>query len=287
MNCHQLCKSFEQTLILDSITYTFLPGTIYGLVGENGAGKSTLLRLLSGILHPTQGTISIQGVHIEHSDSYKASLFFIAEDPYFFPQFTISEMKKFYQRFYPTFNEQIYHELLTLFGLQEQSKIHHFSKGMKRHVSFLFAFAIQPAYLFLDEAFDGLDPNTRLLVKEYLLRLAFEHQTCIIISSHNIKEMEDFVDTILLLHHHQLVESEEQQLYHKYQIVFQNEPLDFPLETLKKSQVGSVYTYYFKGDATLIASTLHHYDLRVCDALPLSLEERIVLEMHPNQEVSS
>lgn len=273
-------KSFGKQVVLKDITVTFEFGHIYGLVGENGAGKSTLLRILSSVLEPSGGDIQLEGKSILKNEHYKKDLFFISDDPYFFPQSTIFELKQFYQRFYPNFNEEIYKELLGLLQLEEKMKLHHFSKGMRRQVSFLFALSVQPKYFILDEAFDGLDPKMRLLIKERLIKYIMEHDAWILLSSHNIRELEDLVDATLLLVNHQCRwSSEDLPSIFKYQIVFKEEVLPLDLTIVKVNQVGKVYTYYFKGEKASIEATLSNYNFFICEELELRTEEKIVFEM--------
>lgn len=273
-------KSFGTQVVLKDINVTFEYGHIYGLVGENGAGKSTLLRILSSVLEPSNGDLQIDNKSILKKEEYKKDLFFISDDPYFFPQSTIYELKQFYKAFYPNFNETIYKELLVQLQLEEKMKLHHFSKGMRRQVSFLFAFSVQPKYLILDEAFDGLDPKIRLLMKEKLIKYIMEQEAWILISSHNIRELEDLVDaTLLIVNHECKWSNEESTNIYKYQIVFTDEVLDLDLHVVKVNQVGKVYTYYFKGDKTQIEETLKQYSFFVCEELELRTEEKIVFEM--------
>ncbi|MGL5541133.1 MAG: ABC transporter ATP-binding protein [Erysipelotrichaceae bacterium] len=284
MKLEHISKHFGTQSVLQDICATFETGHIYGLVGENGAGKSTLLRIMSGVLQSDGGRVEIDAKAIDTHETIKDQLIFVSDDPYFFPGTTIKELKHFYARFYDHFSQETYQEMLALFKLDENKKVHRFSKGMKRQVALLFALSLQTKYIFLDEAFDGLDPKVRLLLKQRLVKRIFEQDVCLLISSHNLRELEDIADTILILQggHLRVSQSDTQNDLHKFQVVFQ-EANDLArlqgLTIVKTLNIGKVHTLYIKGDQDAILQALQSLQPLMCEALPLSMEERIVSEM--------
>ena len=153
-----LTKRFDDIVAVDHINAQIRDGSVFGLVGTNGAGKSTFLRLLSGILKPDEGTISIDGEPVYEREAVKARFFYISDDQHFLGHGTPRDMMEFYRKCYPGFDCGRYRKLLDSFGLPAGRKISTFSKGMKKQLSVLCGLCSGTDYLFCDETFDGLDP---------------------------------------------------------------------------------------------------------------------------------
>ncbi|MGL5978693.1 MAG: ABC transporter ATP-binding protein [Erysipelotrichaceae bacterium] len=284
MIIEQLQKNFGDQSIIQSISYTFETNHIYGLVGENGAGKSTFLRLCTGILQPDAGSVMVEGFDVNTTERIKSDIAFVSDDPYFLPGASLATMKDFYQTFYRGFDEATYQELRALFALDEHKKIQKFSKGMKRQVSLILALSIDTKYILLDEAFDGLDPKIRLTLKQYLIQKLHEKELCIIISSHNLRELEDIADTILIMKRGLLQESGSSASLniYKFQVVFQTPPdtnMLAQLNIVKRITMGKVETLYLSGELDTILEKLEAMQPLLCEQLALSMEERIVQEM--------
>ena len=191
-------KSFENKNVLNHLNVTISSGSIFGLIGPNGAGKSTLLYLLNGISKCDEGSILFDGKEVYENPDVKKDILFISDDPYYFHFATIDEMKDFYLTFYPQFNLETYQHYVDLFRLPQNKPLKDYSKGMKRQAMFALALAIAPKYLLLDEAFDGLDPVMRLAFKKAINQMIDENMT-VIISSHNLRELEDICDSFGIL----------------------------------------------------------------------------------------
>ncbi|MBQ1323188.1 MAG: ABC transporter ATP-binding protein, partial [Erysipelotrichaceae bacterium] len=193
-----LYKAFKDKKVLEGLDLVLNEGSIFGLVGVNGAGKSTLLRCIAGIYEADHGSVLFNGEDTFKNPAVRKDIFFVSDEPYYPIAANIRTMKEFYSSFYDV-DMKTYSEVLNLFHLDDTKPISSFSKGMKRQASLLFALSIAPKLLLLDEAFDGLDPIVRHDLKRMLYELIEEQKATIIISSHNLKELEDICDSYGIL----------------------------------------------------------------------------------------
>jgi ABC-2 type transport system ATP-binding protein len=279
-------KSFDTKKVLDDVNWEVPQGSIFGLVGPNGAGKSTILRLISGVLLPDQGEITIAGQNVYNNPSVKKKILFVPDDPYFLPQTTLAEMKKFYEIFYPSFKESMYRKLLNNFPINEHAKISTFSKGMKRQANVILALSILPEVLLLDEAFDGLDPVMRLTLKRILTDQLMERKFTVVISSHNLRELEDICDRIALISDGKVGLNDEieniRALYHKFQVGYTRLPEHSVFESFNPMHLevrGNVAVLVIKGDAELLKQQLSETQPVLLDEIPITMEEVFVYEM--------
>ena len=219
-------KSFGRKEVLKDLNLEVKDSSIFGLVGVNGAGKSTLLRLISGVYEADGGTIRFNDLDTFANPSIRKEIAFVSDEQYFPIGSTIASVRQLYEAMYD-FDKDAYEKYLKMFELEEKFSILNLSKGMKKRVSLLFALSIHPKLLLLDEAYDGLEPLARLRFKKVLADLLEDEQITVIISSHNLKELEDICDSYGILEdgkmltYGDLVESREQ--INKYQVVFQDE----------------------------------------------------------------
>lgn len=278
-------KRFDEKLVLDNINWKLSKGHCYGLVGPNGSGKSTLLRLISGVIEADTGTVFVDRENVFDNPLAKKKIFFLADDPYFFPQSNMDEMRAFYQRFYPNFDVQKYQMLLEDFKLDPFTKINSFSKGMKRQVMLILGLASNPDILLLDEAFDGLDPLMRFKLRQYIAQEISENEILVVISSHNLRELEDICDHIAMINNNKLqmdsATDEMQDTYHKYQLVFKDR---FDIDVLKAlnplhvSGTDRIFTMIVKGDKAEIEPSLKALDPMILEKGHASLEEIFIYE---------
>lgn len=278
-------KRFDEKLVLDNINWKLSKGHCYGLVGPNGSGKSTLLRLISGVIESDTGTVFVDRENVFDNPRAKEKIFFLADDPYFFPQSTMEEMRAFYQRFYPNFDVQKYQMLVEDFKLDPFTKINSFSKGMKRQVMLILGLASNPDILLLDEAFDGLDPLMRFKLRQYIAQEISENEILVVISSHNLRELEDICDHIAMINNNKLqmdsATDEMQDTYHKYQLVFKDR---FDIDVLKAlnplhvSGTDRIFTMIVKGDKSEIEPSLKALDPMILEKGHASLEEIFIYE---------
>ena len=280
-------KSFDGFHALDGLDMTVPQGAIYGLVGPNGAGKSTILRHLSGVYRQDSGEILLEGKPIYENSVAKLRICGIPDELYYFGSANVREMMRFYRSIYPRFDIERYEKLKEAFpAVNERQAIRRMSKGMQKQAAFWLVLCCRPDYLLLDEPVDGLDPVMRRQVWSLLMGDVAEHGTTVVVSSHNLRELEDVCDHVGILSHGKMALerslSELQGGTVKLQIAFrQEQPPELPedIQVLHRSNLGRVYTYIIRGGAEDVMARFAVYEPLFQEALPLSLEEIFVYEM--------
>ena len=282
----ELVKTFDGFAALDGASLTVPQGAIYGLVGPNGAGKSTLLRHLTGVYRQDSGTVSVDGADVWENVAVKQRIASIPDDWHYFMQSSIRDMMKFYRGFYPQFNMERYEKLRGVFSLDEKQLIRRLSKGMQKQAAFWIAMCCMPDYLILDEPVDGLDPVMRRQVWSLILQDVAERGTTVLVSSHNLGELEDVCDHVgvmrrgKLLLEHSL--SELQDYTVKLQLAFEGAELPAlpqEIKVLHHAQTGRVHTLICRGSAEELEQQLAALHPIFIDAVPLSLEEIFIYEL--------
>ena len=278
-------KALGNNLVLDEVNLSIEEGKVFGLVGVNGAGKSTLLRCLAGIYKPESGEVVINGKQVYENPHVKQDIVLINDDPYYPLNATVDDIKNLYASFY-ALDEKRYETYVSLFKLDRKKVINNFSKGMKRQVFLIMALAISPKILILDEAFDGLDPFVRLTFKRALTDLIEEKNITVIISSHNLRELEDICDSFGILENHHIVTSgdiqEGKDNIHKMQLVFKDnvtKDMLTNLDIIHFDQVGRVMSLVVKGNIDEIKAELNQYHPLLMEVLAISFEEMFIYEM--------
>ena len=283
-------KSFDGFLALNDLDMTVPKGSIYGLVGPNGAGKSTILRHLCGVYRPDGGVITIEGQPVYENPTIKERMVVIPDDVYYYGSASVREMMKFYRGMYPTFSMERFEQLTEAFPeVDPKRPIRRMSKGMQKQAAFWLAMSCCPDYLLLDEPVDGLDPVMRRQVWSLLMGDVAERGTTVLVSSHNLRELEDVCDHVGILSHGQVVIerslSQLQGTTVKLQVAFPDgvQPgLPQGMEVLHQSQLGRVYTYIVRGRADEVQQQVEAIHPLFVEALPLSLEEIFIYEMGGN-----
>ncbi len=281
-----LTKSFDGKPVLEHLNCTIHHHCIYGLVGANGSGKSTLLRLINGILKQEDGEILVEKEFAFDNEKIKQKMVFVPDDLFFYPSYTISDMAHFYQALYPTFDQEYLRELVSKLKLNPEAKISSFSKGMKRQCALILALATRAKYFFFDETFDGLDPVVRNFFKKQLAKQMEEDDITIVMTSHNLRELEDVCDNLGLLYKGGILfESDISTIktnMHKVQISFLEDfdQKKFPnFEILSFHKVGSVASMIIKDPENTAYQKLKKMKPIILDFLPLTLEEVFIYEM--------
>ena len=277
---------FDDIAALDGVSISIPEGCAYGLLGSNGAGKSTLLRLLAGIYKPYSGQVTIDGQKVYNNVPVKEQVFFINDETTQFNEMTLEEMRSYYKRFYPNFSDELFEKLHSTINLPMKKRLNTFSKGMKRQAVVICGIACRTPYLFLDEAFDGLDPTMRIIVKQMLIDAMLDSNLTVIFSSHNLSEIDEFCDRVGLMHGGKVVFDREldnvKGIVIKIQTAF-DRPVraeDFTgFEVLHISTNGSVTHIIAKGDREVIRSSVGALSPKLYDEMPLSLEEIFIYEM--------
>lgn len=282
----KLVKTFDGFTALDSATLTVPKGAVYGLVGPNGAGKSTLLRHITGVYKQDSGQVLVNGVPVFENRHVKERIVSIPDDWFYYNQSTIREMAKLYAGMYPQFDEGRFEKLRELFHLPEKKPIRRMSKGMQRQAAFWITMSCLPEYLVLDEPVDGLDPVMRRQVWQVLLDDVSARGTTVLLSSHNLQELEDVCDHVGIMDKGKvLLErtlSDLQDNTVKLQVAYKTaeEPtLPTELQILHHSRVGRVHTYIMRGSSEEICRRMQITDPVLLEAIPLTLEEIFIYEL--------
>lgn len=281
-----LSKSYGDKKVLEDLNCTIKTGSIYGLIGANGAGKSTLLRIIMGIFQKNSGSIEIDGKEISDTEEFKQKLVFVPDDLFFFKNYSIDDMVTFYSKIYKNFDKDFAIKMFDKLKLNRKQKIQTFSKGMKRQTALVCAIATNADYMFFDETFDGIDPVVRNFMKKIIAEQMEKKETTIIMTSHNLRELEDICDNLGLLHKGGILfESDIDSLktnMFKIQISLPREfsKDDFQnLNVLSFKKTGSVATVILKGEREGYEKILQDMNPVILDFLPLTLEEIFIYEM--------
>lgn len=286
LEAENVVKTFDGFRALDSLNMTVPKGAVYGLVGPNGAGKSTIIRHLAGIYRQDSGEVLLDDQPVYENPAVKRRMTVIGDDWYYFPQANIREMARFFAGLYPAFSWERYEKLKQVFPLDEKMMLRRMSKGMQKQAAFWLAVCCMPEYLILDEPVDGLDPVMRRQVWSLLLGDVSERGTTVLVSSHNLRELEDVCDHVGILNRGQvLLErslSDLQDNTVKLQVAYAGvtEPmLPSELNILHRSHVGRVYTYIVRGSRAEILRRMEITEPILLESIPLTLEEIFIYEL--------
>lgn len=281
-----LSKGYDGVDAIQGVDLTVNQGSIYGLLGSNGAGKTTLLKTLAGLYRQDRGEVLIGGETVYENTKVKDRMIFISDALYFFPSYTIEEMGRFYGRMYSNWSEQRFRELQKIFKIDFKRKINQLSKGMTRQVGIWLGLSTMAEVMILDEPLDGLDSVMRKNVKNLLFQDVAERGVTIIISSHNLRELEDLCDYVGILHKGKMViERDMDDLkrdVHKVQFALKEShknPEIMGLEVLHKEKKGSVQVWIVRGSHSDIEKQFKPLNPAILDILPLTLEEVFIYEM--------
>ena len=280
LKMNDVTKTFGTFKALDGLNLNVPQGAVYGLVGPNGAGKSTAIRHMTGIYQPDSGSVLFQDKPIFENAAAKAKIGYIPDDVFYYPSATIEEMRRFYRGMYPTFDDDLYTKLLDAFQLPQKSPIRRFSKGMQKQAAFHLTVCLRPELLILDEPVDGLDPVMRRQVMSLILANVADAGTTVLISSHNLRELEDVCDHVGIMDHGKMLLEKSlasmQGETNKLQIVGET-PKD--LEVLHESTSGRLKTLIVRGAPYEISTKAAAVKPAYFDVLPLSLEEIFIYEL--------
>ena len=279
-----LRKSYDgKSDVLQEMSVTIPDASIFGLVGINGSGKSTLLRLVAGVLRADHGEVLIDGEDVYENEKIKKQLFFLPDDPYYTANVCANELADLYRATH-NFSEEIFREYLERFRLDAKKPIRNFSKGMKRQVFVALALAVQPKYLLLDEAFDGLDPLARLSLKRSIARMVEERGGTVIISSHSLRELEDFCDSYGIIDHGKMTCSGDlegdMQKMHKFQAAFDREVSVEELSfCMSATRTGRVIQMTVRGEKEEVLQKIQALNPLFVEEISMDFEEMFIGEV--------
>ena len=275
-----LSKTFGTCKALDDLTMTIPTGSVYGLVGPNGAGKSTVIRHILGVYRPDSGSVTLDGMPVYENPAVKQRIGSIPDEVFFFPSATLEDMRRFYRGIYKNFNDDLFNKLFDVFQLPKTGQIRRFSKGMQKQAAFQLTLCTRPDVLVLDEPVDGLDPVMRRQVWSLILSDVAQNGTTVLISSHNLRELEDICDHVGIMDHGRMILQKSladmQGLTHKLQLVGN---IPEGLEVLHETASGRLKTVIVRGTADQIERKVAAANPAYYDVLPLSLEEIFIYEL--------
>lgn len=277
-------KDFGEVKALSSVSTAVGDGSIFGLIGSNGSGKSTLLRIMCGIYAPNGGDILYNGESVFENYTLKRDIVYLSDEQYFAPHATLDDMRALYKSAYSKFDDERYKKMTDMFGLERSRKINTFSKGMQKQSSLLLGMSVRPKYLLCDETFDGIDPVMRQLVRRMIAEDVAENGLTAIISTHNLRELEDICDHICLMHKGSIIidrELDDMKLsIHKVQAAFENTLPDLSgIDVISHETRGKLHTFICRGSEEMIREKINSASPLYSELIPLTLEEIFISEM--------
>lgn len=279
-------KKFDTLAALENMDIHIKKGSVYGLVGPNGAGKTTFIKSLMSVYKTDGGIIEIDGENRIASEDLKQKIVYISDDLYFFPAYSIKQTANFYASVYKNWDNDTFLKLQEVFKIDINRKVRKLSKGMKKQVAFMMGISAKPDIMVLDEPVDGLDPVMRRNIMNIILAEVEERDMTVLISSHNLRELEDICDHVGIMHDGKIVIEKSlddvKGNIHKLQVAFDAVlPAEFEasFDILHKEEFGSVKQYIIRGDSNAIMEKAKEFKPILLDLLPLSLEEVFIYEL--------
>ena len=280
LDMQNVTKTFGDFTALSNLSMHVPKGAVYGLVGPNGAGKSTAIRLLTGVYRPDQGEITLQGQKIYENPAAKSRICYIPDEIFYFPSASLEEMRKYYKGFYPKFDDELFDRLYDVFQLPKKGQMRRFSKGMQKQAAFHLSICTRPDVLILDEPVDGLDPVMRRQVWSLILSDVAQRETTVLISSHNLRELEDICDHVGIMDKGQMLLEKSLESMQGNTVKLQmvgSAPEG--LEILHESMSGRLSTLVVRGTPEEVQAKVSACNPTYFDILPLSLEEIFIYEL--------
>ncbi|MCF0131989.1 MAG: ABC transporter ATP-binding protein [Pseudobutyrivibrio sp.] len=283
---NNVTKSFNGYKALDNLTMHVPKGSVYGLVGPNGAGKSTIIRHINGVFKQDTGEVLVAGEHVYENDAVKMKMTCIPDEIFYFLQADTIDMMKYYKGLYPKFDEQLFYKIRECFpSIDLKKNIRNLSKGMQKQVAFMLAISSRPELMILDEPVDGLDPVMRRQIWSLLMSDVAENGLTVLVSSHNLRELEDVCDHVGIMDQGRLLLERSlddlQTSITKIQVAFEDElpPIPSEIQVLRKISSGRVHTLIVKGEPNQAQRVIASMNPMIMDVLPLSLEEIFIYEL--------
>ena len=280
LKLRNVTKRFGNSQALDGLDMTVPKGTVYGLVGPNGAGKSTAIRIMTGVYRPDSGDVTVEDLPVWENAGIKARIGYIPDEIFYFPSATMEEMHQYYKGLYPDFDEGLYEKLFEVFKLPRKGQLRRFSKGMQKQAAFHLNLCTRPDLMILDEPVDGLDPVMRRQVWNLILSDVAQRQTTVIISSHNLRELEDICDYVGIMDKgNMLLERSLADMQGNTVKLLMVGDVPQELTVLHSAQTGRLHTLVVRGSAEEVTAIMEKTACAYYDVLPLSLEEIFIYEL--------
>lgn len=282
----EVAKYFGAHRALDSVSFDVPPGAVFGVVGPNGAGKTTLLKTIMGMLRPSSGSVTVDGRNPQTETAVRAGIGYLAEAQYYYLDFSVSETLCFYRETYPTWQDERSRELCTGFGLSMRAKVKHLSRGQRTQLGVVLALSYVPKLLLLDEPTAGLDPVMRRQFLALLMDEVAQHGTTVLISSHQLSDLERICDYVGVLHQGKLldvarIEDLKRQVF-TVQVVLAEPPTDDFwrqewMQSVRKH--GRIYTVVAQGERDSLASYFAAAKPLALEFIEMPLEDIFIARM--------
>lgn len=282
----ELTKCFDSICAVNHISLEIADGEVFGLLGTNGAGKTTLLRLLSGILSPDEGSVSIDGQTDMADPEVKKNIFYLPDSPYYFPNASMEDMVRFYKRQYEDMEYDGVSYMAEQLNLDMRQPLRTFSKGMKRQAFLIFALSARTKYLLCDEVFDGLDPVVTEVMKNLFRQEMKTRQLTVVVAAHKLNDLEDFCQDIAILHQGGVITAGDMKdrasMIHKVQCVLKEDAEEYLkkcLNILRYHREGDFVTLIIRGDSERTKEVIAELKPIFLSKIPMTLEETFIAEM--------
>lgn len=290
IHAEHIYKAFDGIPVLTDLNLRVQKGSIYGLIGINGAGKTTVINLLSGIYRADSGSITLEDEPVYDSEAAKRRIGLISDAPWFPAGSTLKSQASFRSRVYPGWDSEAFTSAAEILKMDVNKSLNSFSKGKKKQAAFVLTLAAKPDLLLLDEPLDGLDPIVRRTIRSMILDEVSERRMSVLISSHNLRELENMCDTIGLLSDRSMkLERDLDDItgrMHKVQLSFTEEGtadrLSSLLKIMHREKHGSVELWIVKDSESRIREIISRENPRIFDILPMTLEEIFIYELGGN-----
>ncbi|MBR9855690.1 MAG: ABC transporter ATP-binding protein [Algicola sp.] len=218
--------------IFKNINLQFSSGKIYGLLGKNGVGKSTLIKNITGMLFPTKGSCEVFGLTPGKREvEFLQDLFFVPEE-YYLPNLTIKELISIYKDFYPNFDVDQFDAYVKEFKISKDKKTTELSLGQKKKILIGFALSANTKVLIMDEPTNGLDIPSKITFRN-IIKDAFKKDRIVIITSHQVRDLDELIDAIIIMHDGQILLNQDKDAIAK--------KLQFKLSDNEKNDAAILY----------------------------------------------
>jgi ABC-2 type transport system ATP-binding protein len=283
----ELNKQFGDFQVLKNIDITAENGQIYGLVGSNGCGKTTLLKHIMNIYKQDNGTIYYDDKEVKENSEIINDFYYVQDNLFFPYQYSLKKLFEYEKLMYKNMSLNKFDYLVNYFNIDKNKNLNKLSKGQKKQAAFVLAIAAQPKVLLLDEIVDGLDAVIKRRFWEILIQEIMDNDMVVIISSHDLKELDNICDKVAIMHEGKILKEEnlEKMKLETKRVQFAVEGnfekiTDNKFKILKTVKIGSIYICTLTGDVDEFKSYLESkYKLLIFDKLSMNLEEIFITEL--------
>jgi len=286
LRVNNLSKKFGDFQVLKNVNINAEKGQIYGLVGSNGCGKTTIFKHIMQIYRQDEGYIDFDGERVEKNSEILKDFYYVQDTLYFPYQYTLEKLFS-YEKLMYHMSEEKFEYLLKYFDLDKNKVLNKMSKGQKKQAAFVLSIAAGPKLLLLDEIVDGLDAVIKRKFWDVLIKEVMDNQMTVIISSHDLKELDNICDKVGIMHEGRILREEnlEKMKEDIKRVQFALEG-DFDPEELKEfgilqyAKIGSVFIITMTGSMEELKKYLRNtHNLLLFDRLSMSLEEIFITEL--------